>query len=442
MKEEEWRTARNSRSLRYAQRVLDPRRWIVLRAGRGYLSRYDGQVALLTAANLFARMTPAVALDIPAVRIAPPLPWAGQELRAFTIEMMLRADPYGKFESRAQRDGDCLVHLGPSGAPSIAHGSGWNIYLGPEPSPLPQAEAANPIGPAMAAIIATASAFKTNLEGAPEAVLLNSLNWQPEIVQESVAELSSAVELGEVWTAGTGSVGTAILYFLTLATRSFSNTLFDMDVVGVHNLDRSPVFTHEQVEMAKAKATEAWLRGAGISNVRSEPRALDESVLWQKREAGTPDILIAAANERNVRSVIETGFPPIQVYGTTGQHWQAAIMRHVPMKDPCSSCLFPATEFAATECATGEVAPSTGEERMDAALPFLSFAAGAMAAAEILKLSLPGYPFTPNRVILNTQPSIGTVRASLVQREGCHCQQRSQSVHRRMIAGTRFAGLS
>ena len=59
MKEEEWRTARNSRSLRYAQRVLDPRRWIVLRAGRGYLSRYDGQVALLTAANLFARMTPA-----------------------------------------------------------------------------------------------------------------------------------------------------------------------------------------------------------------------------------------------------------------------------------------------------------------------------------------------------------------------------------------------
>lgn len=439
---EEWRAARNSRSLRYAQRVLNPRRWIVLSAESGYLSSYDGQVALLTAANLFARMTPAVALDIPAIRIAPPLPWAGQELQASAIEMMFRADPYGKFEPRAQREGDYLIHLGPGGAASIAHGSGWNIYMGPEPSPLPQAKATNPIGPALAAIIAAASAFQSNLEGAPETVLMNALNWQPEILKEAVAELGSAVELGEVWAAGTGSVGTAILYFLTLATRSFSTTLFDMDVVKVHNLDRSPIFTDEQVGIAKADATQAWLKDAGVANIRSEPHALDESDVWQKREAGTPDILIAAANERNVRSVIETGFPPIQIYGTTGQHWQAAIMRHVPMKDPCSSCLFPDTEFAATECAAGEVARSTGEERMDAALPFLSFAAGAMAAAEILKLSLPGYPFAPNRVILNTQPSIGTVQASLVQREGCYCQQRSQSVHRRMIAGTRFAGLS
>lgn len=33
-------------------------------------------------------------------------------------------------------------------------------------------------------------------------------------------------------------------------------------------------------------------------------------------------------------------------------------------------------------------------EQIDAALPFLSFAAGLMAAAEMLKLALPGYPFS------------------------------------------------
>ena len=77
-----WRAERDSRSVRYAGRVLDENRWAVLTADPGYAARFDGQVAILTAANLLGRMSPALALDIPSLPIVAPLPWAGVNLRA------------------------------------------------------------------------------------------------------------------------------------------------------------------------------------------------------------------------------------------------------------------------------------------------------------------------------------------------------------------------
>jgi hypothetical protein len=106
-----------------------------------------------------------------------------------------------------------------------------------------------------------------------------------------------------------------------------------------------------------------------------------------------------------------------------------------------TSCLFPEKDHVPTACATGEVTVHGHEKPVDAALPFLSFPAGAMAAGEILKLGLAGYPFSPNRVVLHMQLSIRVVKASLTLRQECICQRRSAAVHRKMNEGTRFAGL-
>lgn len=440
MNEEAWRVARDSRSMRYAGRVINPDRPVLLRGDARYCTRYDGQVAVLTAANLLARMTPNVALDVPAVPLVAPLPWKGRDLKHHALETMFAADPFGRFETRQAKSNDYLVHLGAEGSPFTAHGSGWNIFLGPGPSPIPATIAPNPIGPVMAAILAAACAFRTNLMGTSDSVILNALEWRSAFVDPSRAEFAVETDVGDIWTVGTGSVGTATLYFLAMATRRFATTLFDMDTVQIHNLDRSPIFVARDVGRAKVEAMAAWLREVGVCNVRSEPVALDQSEIWRDREAGTPDVILAAANERNVRAVIETGFPPVQIYGTTGKNWQAAVLRHIPLKDPCSSCLFPEATYAPTACATDRVV--TADKRIDAALPFLSFAAGAMAASEILKLSLPGYPFASNRVVLNTRPSVRAVRASQAQRDGCICERRSAVVHRQMIDRTRYATAS
>ena len=444
MNEQNWRKERDDRSLRYAGRVLNPDHWITLRADPGYAGRYDGQVAILTAANLLGRMSPAVALDIPSLPVVPQLSWIGSTLSAVVLNLLRQVDPYGKFCHRPARDNDYVIHLGKTGAANLVHGSGWNIYCGPSPSPLMDDQTPNPIGPALAAILAASEAFRTNLAAQPEKTLLNALTWESSALEPDFAPLSfSQCKLGTLWTVGTGSVGTAILYFLSLATRAFSTALFDMDAVKIHNLDRSPLFMADDVGMKKVKVTERYLRRAGIKAIQAEPYALDESELWCSREQGIPDVLISAANERKVRPAIENGYPPVQIYGTTGQNWQAAVIRHIPLRDPCSTCLFPDTDYKPTACATGSIpaGQKDGQEQVDAALPFLSFAAGAMAAAEILKLCLPGYPFTANRVLLQTRPSPRIVPVPLSIRENCLCRKRSTVAHRKVVEGSRYEKL-
>src|SRR3546814_7450791 len=81
---------------------------------------------------------------------------------------------------------------------------------------------------------------------------------------------------------------------------------------------------------------------------------------------------------------------------------------HVPLQGPCSLCLFPDSgPVALTACATGKVVSPVNGKRIDAALPFLSFAAGLMTAAEILKLALPGCPFSSMITQYSAKAEIG-----------------------------------
>ena len=132
-----WYRARNDRSLRYAGRILAPDRPILVRLSPEYASRFDGQVAALVAANLLARMTPAVGFDVPDVDIVPPLPWAGSSLRRRLTEIAFAADPAGLFVLRGAHDGDYVLSLGREPSLATVHGSGWNAYIGTGGSPLP-----------------------------------------------------------------------------------------------------------------------------------------------------------------------------------------------------------------------------------------------------------------------------------------------------------------
>lgn len=443
MKDDDYYDARDDRLLRYPDaRRLEQSQWIVIRAAPEYLESYAGQAALLTAANLLGRMARRVALEIPRTAMVSPLPWVGEDIAGFACAQMQASNPRGEYAIRPAQETDHVVFLGAAGAPVVTHGAGWLAYSGPGPSPLPADESSNPIGAALA-VIATAARLAAHDFGAPPAaILLNSFDWTHEIGAPSPA-LPAAAEIGTLWAVGAGSVGTAILYFLTLATQDFSALLFDHDQVKRENLTRSPVFADEDNGSFKAKVMEAYLKRCGVADVSHEPQMLHASRRWTHRTNGTPDLLISAANEHDVRSVIESCFPPVQIYGTTGRNWQASVIRHVPMVDGCSCCLFPKTTFRPTACATDlEAGAGGGQQRVDASLPHLSFAAGLMAAAEILKLSVPGYAMTPNRSVLYTKPELRLVRADVPRRRGCLCGIRSRAVHEQMIVGSRYAALS
>ena len=65
-----------------------------------------------------------------------------------------------------------------------------------------------------------------------------------------------------------------------------------------------------------------------------------------------------------------------------------------------------------------------------------------MTKADIFKLSLPGYPFTPNNVSLSTRPKPHLSAFRLPRKENCICREKSEAVHQKMLEGGRYAALT
>jgi len=436
----------NDRMRRYGVSPLDPAQVITITASPDYLATYDGHVAALVSCNLLGRLSPSVQIGFPDIAIHPSLPWAGRPLVRHALDGMRAADPFGSYGTRPPAAGDFRFHLGPDGHETVVHGSGWNAYIGAGRSPLPLVASDVGVGAALAVVLGAAHLFRTRFCATTVPFTCNAWDWTD--VSSPVEFSPVGTSLGHVMTAGLGSVGSAANYFLALATRNFRSSLIDHDQVGIQNITRSPIFTdvHADVSLTKVDAVAAFLRGAGVRDVVVDPIALHKSALWNDREAGSTDVLISAANEFNVRYHIEMGFPPIQLYATTGRNWQSSLMRHLPGAKACSLCVFPPDEkFAPTACATDRPTepPTTVEEkRTDAALPFLSFAAGLMTAAEVLKLAAPGYPFSAERVMLSLKDQPFLFGTPIPHRNGCLCESRHMGVHQAAIEGSRYATLS
>ena len=221
----------------------------------------------------------------------------------------------------------------------------------------------------------------------------------------------------------------------------------DKDKVEPENVTRSALFScQDALEAApKVEVAQSWLQAAGVKRTEAHFAWLDEiTEQWMRRRLGTPDILISAANERNVRSTIEAGYPPLQVYGTTGKNWQATLFRHIPIAEACSLCV-PGEEVPSmpTLCATDTAGWSrAGDHEDDVALPFLSYAAGLMTAAEITKLAIAGRAVTRNRIFFDPcKPNLVTP-VDLAKNQECSCRWRDMTVHEAVIKGSRFESLS
>jgi len=412
-----------------------------------YSATYAGQVAAITAASLLGRMGKSVAVDVVPQPLLPPVSWMGAELDEVVIRTLKAADPYLRYEQRPAQDDDLRLVVGPVGNGLVVHGCGWKAYCGAESSPIPQTDEPNPFGAAFA-VIAAASRLQGNLLGVPiEPVIADTYSWRPEISYSRAAAVSPNFDLGELWCVGVGSVGSCALFFLSLVTCAFHAVLVDQDTVEIENVRRSALFSSQDAlnEKYKVDVARHWLGRAGVEKIEAHIAWLDEiPERWSRREVGTPDILISAANERNVRSQIESAFPPLQVYATTGRNWQATLHRHIPLSDSCSLCVPGGeTQRPPALCATASStsADDNGEED-DVALPFLSYAAGLMTASEVAKLAIAGETKTRNRVFFEPRTKNLIRAVGLSRRQECVCQLRDASVHGEAIQGSRFATLS
>ncbi len=447
MNQQEYQRRLSEREMRYPEwKPLLADRPVHILVDPGYASTYSGQVATITAASLFGRMSASVSMDVPSKPILAPLPWVGEALDVVAMRSLKAADPYGRYEKRPSSPGDLRVVLGPYGEGIVVHGSGWGAYCGRGPSPIPQLEELNPFGAAFA-VVAAASRLPQDVETATiEPVLVDTYTWNAGLVSSDAAKVTPNFDLGELWWIGVGSVGSCALFFLGLVTSAFQAILVDRDIVEVENVRRSALFTSQDAlnKVPKVEVAGRWLNEVGVQRIEPHVAWLDEMQgRWLRRERGTPDILVSAANERSVRPQIENGFPPLQIYATTGRNWQSTLFRHIPLKDPCSLCVPGVEEVQMPAlCATAPPASSEDADEDDVALPFLSYAAGLMTAAEIAKVALTGKAVGRNRVFFEPRTPTLVRSVALNRRAGCVCGIRDVSVHQAAIQGSRFASLS
>ena len=446
MNDEELAAKYEDRLRRYCGLTRMPRVCVELTCDAHLVEKYAAQIGLMTAASLLGRLFCEVQAIVPAVSLHPSIRHTERTLAAALNRELARARPAelrgpsaGSGPSRSLR-----VHFGCDHEADVKYiGSGWTGIVGAEVETSDLREDENPFGPAMSAILASAEVFLLALDAthAVRAVSLNTWDWN--LHPSGGPAWQEGLELGEVWTVGVGSVGSAALYFLNLSRLRLAVSLLDGDELKLENISRSPIFSAEDKEGdAKVDVAARYLRANGAVVRAAEAKWLHESPLWASRMPGHPDLLISTANEHHVRWHIESAYPPVQLHASTGRNWQATLFRHIPIVDPCSLCIFPDEGVSAPlTCATSEVVDHNTKKPVDASLPFLSYAAGLMIAIEAFKLAS-GEHQTSRRIYLQTRGDPPVLCLPMSPLATCSCRNRQARLHLSAIEGSKFQSLS
>ena len=410
---------------------------------------FADQVAFLTAVNLTARWCRRIALSAPALAIDPRLGTAFGLARMSAAQaaaaLAHAADPFAQVG--ADLAAEPAIHLvigtdAPRGAYPIL-GRGWIAMAGD--AVRGDGDTENPLGAVLAACVGVAYLFRTAVGvPRPDRVRLSLWNLRGGEAADKGPRLP-LVSLGRVLVVGCGAVGSAILYLAPLAGLGGEFDLVDRDRVQISNLSTAPIFFADSLGDQKVEIAVEYLKRNGLAAV-AHPLWFDDAVAAGRVFGERPDLVIPAANERDVRRQIQHQVPPLQIYGTTGRNWDVFLGRHIPLKEDCLACRFPRAHLVgepALACGSGNLptAPRV-DAPVTATLPFLPTAAAVIAVAELVKTALPGYPRNANFGCLDF---FGTLGDFLVicheRRHGCICRGQTD-VWIQLNAATNFALLS
>lgn len=431
-------------------RVTDNREYhnfhVRLVTAEGALNSFSGQIQLILVANMLSRWCRRIDLAFPDVTLHPRLrigSWATIHQRI--LSEMHRADPFGSFLAVSDLNSPSQYSMGigqvdPESVNFVIDSNGWEACAGRELSPRSRVEDENIIGPAFAACLGVADAFKV-ASGQPDESRVRSLRislWDNSSRPYSGSVfVPEKIDLGNVLLIGAGSVGSAIVYLLHMLPITGRLTLIDHDIVEIENLNRSPLFGIENVNESKVAVCQRYLKNR--ISVDAFPGKYNEFIQKFGRKPGTVDLILPEANEYGARSYIENNFPPLQIYGTTTTSWGINYHRHMPLDDEdCSLCRFPPTTHPKMTCSINKVETESGRS-IDAALPFLSMGAAILTVADLIRLQLPGYPQVPNFAYFDFKDKLEMIISyKRHQKPGCSCSSRSQQVHKEYNQSTKF----
>jgi hypothetical protein len=331
-----------------------------------------------------------------------------------------------------------FLHSGSNAEHLFIDSAGWLAAIG---APVgASGELANPFGALAAGCLGVAELFKraVNSRYIFEPYYFDVFSLKTSSVRLEPVGFPGDLAVGKTLMIGAGSVASAFAYCARILRFSCDLTAIDHDIVKILNFNRSPIFGKSTFELPKPSAIEAFLDGSGI-NVR--PYSKDFSAFLKEFPgvAHQHDIWLPLANEFNVRWIIQNNFPPLMVHGSTSSNWAVNFGRHIPGIGDCLVDRYP-VETAPVACSKGAIAVDS--RPVDAALPFLSFFAGLLIAADLVRLKMPGYPHVPNFAQFGFSDRFISQAFNREGAANCICRQQTQAVWEKVNGSRGYAHLN
>jgi hypothetical protein len=378
---------RDRRSSQYVGSAIPQSHIIVVAERAGRMA--SGQLLLLSMANQLARVFRHITFIVPD-RNEPVLvrtPFSGASFGEVLADTVHRIDPFGSFPivDRASVDG-LTISVGPShelaGVEWFVGCSGSIAVISRAPVEISDS-AGSLRGAALAACLG-ANAVTRAVMGMPNAERrLSAWNFAEGAAADIGPDDVMPVDVGRVLMVGAGAVAGSAAYQLGVVGIAGEWTVLDRDVVKLHNTSRGMVFqASDTVEWSGTARPKVEAVSAALGQrVRIDRNWFDESSL----SGDAYDVILALANERNFRHLVSTRRENVVLQATTSSNWSSQVHRHVLGRDGCVFCRTGRLEPVAFGCSTATVVRQDGGSE-DAALPFLSAAAGLMLVTMLERL--------------------------------------------------------
>jgi hypothetical protein len=359
------------------------------------------QATVLALVNLLARVHRSVSLWVPDAGLLAPAMAGGTGLAEACVATAQAIDPYINIGSASP---GAVRGTGP-GVPTIAVGKevppGCTVYLGAErflavlaDRPVPvSCDPLTVLGGGLAACLAAGELMRA-LYGHPTRARVASL-WnfsEGDAAQAGPALNTSPVDVGDIAIVGAGAVGSAFAYWARQFGHVGNWAVVDHDQAELHNTNRCMGITAVDAGWPDGKAAAKAELAAGLLGAESYDGWYHQ---WVAQPGRRPDLILPLANEFDVRRAIGQRGEPVLIHATTSPNWTAELHRHLADRDGCIDCRLPQPPSGSLRCATGPAPepagapPGNGGEsgrRPDAALPFLSAAAGLMLLTALIQL--------------------------------------------------------
>jgi hypothetical protein len=355
-------------------------------AGAETVESAVGQIAVLTAVNMLARVHPGLVLAVPDAALLVPCPAGGATLVDACQRLAAAANPNVAVSACPRLPAGTLsIGIGGDSPAAAIHAGGarWTGTTGTSPQAM-SPDPSSLLGAGMAVTLACGWIFRVAV-GLPAVIERGVSLWTLAPASEPTGPGECGpVNIGSVWMVGAGAVGSCLAWWLHYVGVVGGWTIIDGDVADETNLNRSLGLFAAHAGMTGMPAVAKAIAAAELMpGAVPYPHWWDE---WVESDPPSPDVLIPIANGRGVRPAVAAYGHPAVLHATTSRNWTCELHRHLLMADGCIACRLP-EEAPQFECATARGDAATEDDPgRDAALPFLSAGAGLTLVAGLLQL--------------------------------------------------------